>query len=264
VDLSVAEAGFSETQYAYGCVRELEEGGGLGVGLGPPIFPTLREEHAVGFDVLFRPEGWLFLPICFQFKVSEFLTTRRAKQWTRFRTPYFRFHVWPKSLSPQHNILVNLAKRGYPAYYCAPCFSTWDEYQNLYATGQLIEKSSLAWCGQFPTNTGRKWHSVSYADAQGVGCWSSEPQDLRIEHGRHGLEEGFLGTDLPLQPLSEVVAGLGSIYEVARPRVRVRTAHDLPDVSSRFVAIAAAARERYGHLVGLVFKSATSVGESQT
>lgn len=250
----MVEAGFNELQYAYGCLRELEEGPAFGVGLGKPIFPSLREEAALGSDVLFRPDDWLFLPICFQFKVSDRLATRRAKEWYKFGRPYFRFYVWPASRSPQHNILVSLANRGYPAFYCAPCFCDWGEYQQHYAAGRLVENSSLAWCGQFPTITGYDWHSISYADAVMTGIWSSEPREVRIGHGRDGLEAGFRVPDLPFRPLAIVLRDLMTIYETPRPEVRLRTRVRPPQVSLEFVTVTVSARERFGQILGLVPK----------
>ena len=64
----------------------------------------------------------------FQFKLSECLKRKSAKEAASLGVPYFRMSIRSPKYSPQHKLLVELeGKHPGSVYYAAPRFHTPDE-----------------------------------------------------------------------------------------------------------------------------------------
>ncbi len=132
----------SEFSYGYGATREAEaalRSAGL---TATPFLPSLIHENELGFDVAFdRPGAVLML----QFKLGQ--------QMKRYRSvplgapappvsiPFWRFHL--NTSEDQFRLLVDAEQNGAEAYYVAPRFSDWLEYEAAFQSGNVLESSLL-------------------------------------------------------------------------------------------------------------------------
>ena len=118
----------SEFSFGYALTEELVRGrhGSL---VGAPIFPTQYQEGQEGGYDIHLP--FIGVPIFLQFKLSEYLKRSYAKEWSLFRSPYYRMHLRPLRWSSQHNLLLEIEGRGNEVFYVAPEFHTQEELNNF-------------------------------------------------------------------------------------------------------------------------------------
>lgn len=148
--------------------------------------PTQIEEYNVGYDARIRLDARV-QPLYFQFKISEFLSRKNAREYSDFSGPYYRFKIWPEDRSPQHNSLVDLSKDGSFVAYSAPLFCTEKEfgcYQN-----DVLTHSVLVPCRGLPKNHGNERHFITYAPNCDFGYWHSEEKDISVIHESQLVEK---------------------------------------------------------------------------
>lgn len=139
--------------------------------------PTQIAEYNVGYDAKIQVNRKV-QPLYFQFKISEFLSRKNAREYSDFSGPYYRFKIWPEDRSPQHNNLVDLSKDGSFVAYSAPLFCTEKEfgcYQN-----DVLNHSVLVPCRELPKNHGNERHFITYALNCNVGYWHSEQKQIPV------------------------------------------------------------------------------------
>ncbi len=79
----------SEFSYGYALTSELVRLFGI-KGVGAPVFPSLREEGNLGYDV--QIPG---LPLFLQFKLSDEMVSSTAHQSDLLGVPHLRMHLRP-------------------------------------------------------------------------------------------------------------------------------------------------------------------------
>jgi hypothetical protein len=145
---------FSETQFSFCYVFEiLKKYPKL-----MPIFPTLREEKYLGYDV--KIGGSLFL----QFKRPKYLANNKYQI---------------KLARDQFQILYNL-KLNKPAnkvFYVAPIFHTLQDMRNFYVTGKIEENSAHFPLENFPASFSAKSHLLNYEHDASV---SAQPNSIPL------------------------------------------------------------------------------------
>lgn len=235
--------GFGEFQFAYGCLRELEDGTFHFPGWGRPTIPTQVKEAELGYDAAFfaAPVAAVFL----QFKVSEYLTQGNASEWQLFGKAYYRFEVYPIRRSKQHNILVDLAKLGKRVYYCSPSFHTEAQYGGYHSARTISENSAFIECGQLPTIGLEEEHHLAYARNASDGYFCSA-DGLRVSllAGRERLMNHIQEEADQFLPIDSLVRDLIPVLEdVGRHALRgsgnddrtyVRASRLAEDVRARF------------------------------
>ncbi|CEO11988.1 Uncharacterised protein [[Clostridium] sordellii] len=117
-----------------------------------PIFPSLLEEgrDGGGYDMKINYDG---IPIFLQFKLSEFMYSKNAKELDLFNNPYYRFSLMPSKYSNQHKMLIDLESSGEMVYYSAPKFHTIEELNNYFSNNTIVDNSifiSPTEIGQLP------------------------------------------------------------------------------------------------------------------
>lgn len=167
-------AEFSEMQYAYGATRELEFGTWLFPPLGIPYLPSQRKEVELGYDVAFKG---LYAPVFIQYKVPDKLTRNYAKEWRLFYGPYFRFMIYPETVSPQHNILINLSKNQQFVFYLAPAFISYAEYYKYFNSRSITEESIFVPCNLLP-RAYEEYHHIVYSNVSRGFYWCSEAEPI--------------------------------------------------------------------------------------
>ncbi len=119
----------SEFSFGYALTEELTSGVHGGV-TGAPVFPTQNQEGVVGgYDVEIPFEG---VPIFLQFKLSDYLFRRSAKEWNDFGGSYYRMHLRPTRFSDQQQLLIDWEALGNETFYVAPEFHEQDELNEFY------------------------------------------------------------------------------------------------------------------------------------
>lgn len=182
------------------------------VSLRAPVFPSLLDERLVGWDVSFRVWGKsLFL----QFKRSDALTRRTAKQWPVFNTNFYRFPVYRRAESPQHNLLVRLAASQTHVYYCAPLFYKDSDFNSYFMQKALLNYSLFIPCRSLPEVLDEDQHYVAY-NASGRAYFCSTPTPV-------------VGTDVGSNFVKSFVNSYGSESTESDHPITMQTLTDLWD-----------------------------------
>lgn len=164
---------YTEFSFGFGIAHEIQN---IlhSISLCAPVFPSLLDERDVGWDVNFRISGRsLFL----QFKRSDALTRRTAKQWPVFNSSFYRFPVYRRIESPQHNLLVRLAKSQPHVYYCAPLFYKDGDFNSYFMQKSLLDYSLFIPCKGLPELTDDDQHYIAY-NATGRAYFCSQPSQI--------------------------------------------------------------------------------------
>ena len=133
------KAGFYEFEFTVAFIHDFlkkneERGSQAMVGM-----PTPYEESHVGYDAKLGTNGYVRF---FQFKRPDYLGAGRGTQGQYYpNQPYYRINITPDESSHQHNLLVNLAKRGHEVYYVAPIFHDTRELDLHRSAEQIMAQS---------------------------------------------------------------------------------------------------------------------------
>ena len=133
------KAGFYEFEFTVSFIHDFlkkneARGSQAMVGMPPPA-----EEAHVGYDAKIATNGYARF---FQFKRPDYLGAGRGKQGRCYPDqPYYRINITPHERSLQHNLLVNLAKRGHEVYYIAPIFHDAQQLHLHRSAEQIMEQS---------------------------------------------------------------------------------------------------------------------------
>ncbi len=139
---------------------------------GVPFFPSLQQEASKGFDVDFTTAGW---PLFLQFKLAEYLT-RRAKYLQYYGGPYYRVAIHRRKDSRQHNLLKNLTLRESEVYYVAPAFRHQSDFNRLFVSGEIFNKTAFFPLNGLPSLTDDLQHYITFDTSATVpSCqWHSD------------------------------------------------------------------------------------------
>ncbi len=171
---------FSEFSFGFSISHEIQTAVGRST-RSAPVLPSLLDERKLGWDVKFRLQG---LSIFLQFKRSDYLQTKRAREWAHFRTPYYRFPVYRVSESPQHNLLVGLSAKEPHVYYCAPMFHTDAEFNRYFMNHAVLGHSVLISLRALPRILDKGSHHIVYAPSHGLFLSDATPLDMVIADKR--------------------------------------------------------------------------------
>jgi len=203
-----------------------------------PIFPSLIEEGKAGggYDVkLDRPGAPLYL----QFKRSEYMSRRSAKEYQRVRgqggllaVPFYRFAITEAAKSDQHELLLALDVSPNHVFYVAPRFHRVIEINDAWSVSAVASRSVFV----SPTEIGsldEERHAVAFDPS---GSWiCSDARPLHTLSSRDVLEkllDSFRGDDRPLRErLPELVNELRDAERRGRQRIveKRRLAEDQAD-----------------------------------
>ena len=239
----------SEFSYGFALTNELVRWAELSAA---PIFPSLIEEGGPGggYDVkLDRPGAPLFL----QFKRSECMTRRSAREWKlvddlggRLAVPFYRFPITQSLKSDQHELLLELDNAPNLVFYAAPRFHEIGEINEAWHAAAVSARSVFI----APSEIGsldEDRHSVAFDANRTWIC--SEPREIRALTSRDLLEKlkGALKQDD--RPLGEKLPELSERLHTAEARGRARAEAKRRDFERR-VAEARAAGKRQSDDLG--------------
>ena len=169
----------SEFSYGYALTEDIIRG--LPAPLAAaPVLPSLADEGStLGYDLMLSRPG---LPLFLQFKVSEWMKARSAKEYAQFLTPYYRMKIWSRKRSSQQGLLLNLESSGGDVYYVAPGFHRIGEFDQAYRDRQVRQRSIFVKPSFIGSLTDDAEHHVAFR-AGAPGPWTkyfcSEAVEIR-------------------------------------------------------------------------------------
>ncbi len=168
------KAEFSEFSYGFVVTSELDESLGDGL-IAAPVFPSLRQERDVGWDVNLRLVG---ISVFLQFKLADLLTRRTATEWRYYRAPYYRFQIHRAFRSRQHNLLKRIAETNRHVYYVAPRFTRVPEFDLYYRRRRVVVESAWVPVKKLPWVRDTFPHSITFRKGSDLRFNSPEPEPL--------------------------------------------------------------------------------------
>lgn len=144
-----------------------------------PLFPSLRAEAKLGYDVKLDFPG---LPLFFQFKLSDCLVRNNALYWCNYGAPYFRIQITSLKISEQHNILKDLKRQrnDYDVFYAAPLFYTMDDFNRLYLENCVSTESIWLPLESVPYLQDQEDHCITFTTNHDP-AWHTDEQNLEGE-----------------------------------------------------------------------------------
>lgn len=202
---------------------------------GAPVFATQLDEAKPG-------GGWDMklpaIPIFLQFKRSDRMVLRTAKHASRFSTmPFYRMHLRRSLHSQQHQLLLDLEKKGNHVFYAAPGFSTSEELSDAYITDQMTRRSLFVRPAAIGKLKDDKAHHVAF-QLPGPVFFCSEPRridttDIDALLSNVITEQASIaGKTGPSEFFRRVADDLLSVYE-AREAVPQRRRQELQSLRER-------------------------------
>jgi hypothetical protein len=174
----------SEFSYGFAVTAELRDAFWPRI-VEAPLFPTLRAEARLGWDVKFPIVG---RAIFIQFKVAEALTRATAAEWARYLSEYYRFPMHRLSHSDQHNRLRNLALHEPFVFYVSPRFYRLVEFNGYYRGATVSQESVWIPVSSLPLISDNLQHHVTYRTGSDVRFASPESQPIDKTFDGEGLK----------------------------------------------------------------------------
>lgn len=172
---------FSEFSYGFALVNELIAWPNQPV-TAVPIYPSLIEEGHLGYDVLLERGG---VPLFIQFKLSHCMVRASAEEVRHgvLFPPFYRMHLFPRTESRQHGLLLDLENQGNAVFYGAPEFHQQHEFNAAYLTRRVEQRS---WFFR-PVDIGPLLddgpHHVAFRAGEDHGWFCSTPTPLKCFKG---------------------------------------------------------------------------------
>lgn len=132
-----------------------------------------------------------------QYKVPEFLTTKRARQWHYWGKEFFRFLITEHQQEALYSLSTAIGSNAFVVY-ASPAFSGRDKLEEYARTNSIVENSHVVEASLL--GAAGRHHTYSYLNSKTAGFANSEPEEIE---GRT-LELMFsLGDELEAVPTSE-------------------------------------------------------------
>ena len=145
-----------------------------------PVFPNLREEARLGYDVHIDLPGF---PLFLQFKLPDLMLGKNAMEISSYsldlNLPFFRMYLQKRNLSGQHEHLIDLeGSCPHSVYYVAPMMKSIEAFDAAYTCARVPYRSvffSPQDIGPLPDD---RQHVVSYRSGLDHAWLCSEPKKI--------------------------------------------------------------------------------------
>lgn len=161
----------SEFSYGFAVTKELVDWQGHSI-TAAPLFPSLLEEGKVGYDLKLEDAG---IPVFFQFKISDYMKTRKARESATIIPPFYRMKLWPSRVSNQHNLLLELEKRNNLVYYVAPAIHLIEQFNRIYREQRIVQESVFIRPSSIGSFADNDEHFVVFRDSHSTAYRFSSP-----------------------------------------------------------------------------------------
>jgi hypothetical protein len=165
---------FSEFSYGFAVTSELDQWLGNDL-IAAPVFPSLRQERDLGWDVNLRMAG---VSVFLQFKLADLLTKPTASEWRFYGAPYYRFQLHRALRSRQHNLLKRLAEANRYVHYVAPRFTRVPEFDFYYRQSRVVSESAWVAIARLPWVSDAYQHHITYRTGRDLRFSSPESEPL--------------------------------------------------------------------------------------
>lgn len=221
----------SEFSYGYALTSEIVQKV-AGVLAGAPVFPSLYQEGALGYDLELPLLG---APLFLQFKLSDYMVRSTAEGADKVPTPHYRMNLRPLKHSDQHQLLLDLNSNGHDVFYAAPEFHTARDLSDAYVNRNVIAQTAFWRPEDIGVLPDQDEHFVCFAVGASHGYLCSEPK--RVERST-----------------SEVVLAAGSGSSAGADETRRPRTGDLRLIGDRLVEQWMQRRGRSDEINGLFRK----------
>jgi hypothetical protein len=170
----------SEFSYGFVLTHELVNAYGYLQTDAPQGARRPRKKEAAG-DVGGSPSG---RPLFLQFKASEYMKRRNAGESKLVGLPYFRFALHRKTQSNQHQLLIELEKKGYAVFYATPKIHEAVNLNSAFFERQVVASSLFVNPGEIGELPDNRSHRVVFSGRSDEVYVCSKPQRLDgVIHG---------------------------------------------------------------------------------
>ena len=173
--------GYTEFSFGYAFTENLIRSAPTGTD-GAPYFPNLIQEGQLGYDVQLRFPGG---PLYFQYKLPDLMVRDSAAEISKhslpgIASPFFRMHLMSKSVSQQHELLIDLEnKHPHSVYYATPELSSPHLFNAAYDSATVHKRSVLFSPREIGCLPDDESHVVAYSDGLTNAWFCSKPREIR-------------------------------------------------------------------------------------
>jgi hypothetical protein len=123
-------------------------------------------------------------PLFLQFKASEYMKRRNAGESKLVGLPYFRFALHRKTQSNQHQLLIELEKKGYAVFYATPKIHEAVNLNSAFFERQVVASSLFVNPGEIGELPDNRPHRVVFSGRSDGAYVCPKPQKLDgVIHG---------------------------------------------------------------------------------
>src|SRR5574341_835490 len=170
----------SEFSYGFVLTHELVKAYGY-LPTDAPQGSRKRKRKEAGADADNTPRGYaLFL----QFKASEYMKRRNAGESKLVGLPYFRFALHRKTQSNQHQLLIELEKKGSAVFYATPKIHEAVNLNSAFFDHQVVALSMFVSPSEIGELSDNQNHRVVFSNRSDYVYFCSKPRRLDgVIHG---------------------------------------------------------------------------------
>lgn len=143
------------------------------------VFPSLVQEGRAGggYDVKIPIQGY---PLFLQFKASEYMKRRNAKESKLVGLPYFRFALHRKTQSNQHQLLIELEKKGNAVFYASPKMHEALSLNDAFFDKEVVARSLFVSPTEIAELPDNDIHRVVFSSESSDAYFCSAPRKLQL------------------------------------------------------------------------------------
>ena len=235
--------GYTEFSFGYAFTENLVRSASARP-IGAPFFPNLIQEAQLGYDIHIDLPG---CPLFLQYKLPELMVRNTAKEIAEFAlpgisVPFFRMPLMRRSLSKQHQLLIDLERRFRDTvYYATPCIENVRLFNAAYNASQVHSQSVFFSPGNVGPLPDDKQHVIAYRNGLKHAWLCSEPhrfsarrfEKLEQKLARLFSQRRYQSLGAMVENVRHEVLGMTSLEirgaaDAIRQRVRTRIV-DAPD-----------------------------------
>ncbi|MGH9854166.1 MAG: hypothetical protein ACREBD_30350 [Blastocatellia bacterium] len=144
-----------------------------------PVFPSLVQEGRAGggYDVNVPIRGY---PLFLQFKASEYMKRRNAKESKLVGLPYFRFALHRKTQSNQHQLLIELEKKGNAVFYASPKMHEAVNLNGAFFDKEVVARSLFVSPTEIGELSDNDIHRIVFSSESSDAYFCSAPRKLKL------------------------------------------------------------------------------------
>lgn len=164
----------SEFSYGFVLTHELVNAYGY-LATDAPQSSRKKKKKGAGDEADATPRGY---PLFLQFKASEYMKRRNAGESKLVGLPYFRFALHRKTQSNQHQLLIELEKRGNAVFYATPKLHEAVNLNSAFFDRQVVASSLFVSPGEIGELPDNQSHRVVFSGRSDDVYLCSKPRKL--------------------------------------------------------------------------------------